>query len=87
MVDSVIGAAGELLMVQQDCGSLELSTLPCCCACMAIIGQSGGQCIEVEPAECGAQSASESDGANKAISTKLAETNLYQIRILSFNPL
>lgn len=88
ILDSVIGAGLELLIVQQGDIDVELSSLPSSCVCIpAIIGQSGGHCMEpIGPTESGTQNASEAEGANNANSTKLAETTLYQIRILTFYP-
>ncbi|HWR37317.1 MAG TPA: hypothetical protein VN622_15760 [Clostridia bacterium] len=80
MLDSVTGAVCELLTVQQGGASFALSSVPCCCAPSAIIGQSGGQCMGL--AATGEQTPKESDGNNNAISTRLAETNLCQIRIV-----
>lgn len=85
-LDSVTGAGLELLIVQQGDVEVELSLLPFSCVVIpAIIGQSGGHCMEpIGPAESGTQNASEAEGASSANSTKPAETTLYQIRILSF---
>lgn len=85
MLDSVTGAGLELLIVQHGGVELELRLLPSSCVCIpAIIGQSGGHFMEpFGPAESGAQNASEAEGERSAISSKLAETTLYQIRIVS----
>ena len=85
-LDSVTGAGLELLIVQQGDVEVELSWLSPSCVCIpAIIGQSGGHCMEpMGPAESGTQNASEAEGTSSANTTKLAETTLYQIRILFF---
>ena len=83
IADSVTGAGFELLIVQQGGKAPSVRAVSSCCPCIpAIIGQSGRHCMEaMELVESGTQSASEPKGARSAISTKLAETTLYQIRI------
>ena len=84
-LDSVIGADLELLIVQQGGVEVELSSLPPSCDCIpAIIGQSGGHCIDsIWPAESGTQNASAVEGANSAIKTRLTETTLCQTCIVA----
>lgn len=86
MLDSVTEEGLEFLIAQHGAVELELILLPFSCACIPdIMGQSGGHCMEaIGTAESGTQNASEAEGASSAKSTKLAETTLYQIRILSF---
>lgn len=85
MPDSVAGAGLELSILQQG-GVVEpelSSALPSSCICIpAIIGQSGGHCMDsIWPAESGTQNASAAEGANSATRTRLTETTLCQTRI------
>ena len=84
MLDSVIGAGREFPTVQHDEGSLAPTSVECFCDCIiAIMGQSGGQCIEGSEAEdSGVHASTVAIGAISTISTSATDSDFCQIHIL-----
>lgn len=82
--DSVTGSGCELLNWQQEAGALEkFISMPLCPGLiLAIIGQSGGHCIE--PGLSGTHIASDRNGSMTTIAKTPVDTTLCQNRMIYF---
>ncbi len=84
--DSDVGAGrlDDISQHEERCGAAFTLSLWAAVCIPAIIGQSGGHCIgAADPAETGAQKASETDGAKNAITIRPIATLLNPIRIVA----